>query len=331
MKATTKRAVAIGAILPGMLLLSACKLDMNIDIREDGSGSVIMDFSEKRSQLAGLIDSCDDFKSSIADMGPEAEDFTVEDLSDEETLHCRMVGDKEDSLVDGSTLVDNGDTYTFTMEGESTNSMPEEVPGMEFDMNFTVTMPGEIVDATDGGEISGNSVTYRGMEWVDTGFTVTGKKSGGADPAPDPTTEETTEPAPTPDETGNADETTDADDTEEAAADEDSDGFPLWGWILIGVGAILLIGIIAALIAKNRGDKNQPPMGYQPGYPQQGYPQQYPQSGQGYQGYQQPGQQPPQGYPGYPQQGQQPPQGYYPPQDSQNPQQGGYYGQPPQN
>ncbi|MDO5724566.1 MAG: hypothetical protein Q4P33_09270 [Flaviflexus sp.] len=299
MKATTKRAVAVGAILPSLLLLSACKFDMNIEIREDGSGAVIMDFSEKKSELAGIITSCDEFKSSMNEMGREAEDFTVEDLSTDDTLHCRMVGDQDSSLVDGSTLVDNGDTFTFTMEADpSAGSMPEEVPGMEFEMNFRITMPGEIIEATNGGQISGNTATYTGFDWAETGFTVTGKKSGGAEPAPDPTTEETTEPAPTSDETGNADETADADDTEEAAANEDPDGFPLWGWILIGVGAILLIGIIAVLIAKNRGDKNQPPLGYQQGYPQQG---------------------------------QQPPQGYYPPQEGQNPQQGGHYGQPPQN
>lgn len=314
MKTSTKRTLAVGAIIPGMLLLSACKFDTTVEVHEDGTGVISMEFSEQKALLEGLISSCDEFKDSMGDMGGAGQELTVEDLSTDDVLHCRLSG--EDDFTTGTSLRDNGDSFTFVTEPDpSMSDMPDTMPGMEFEMSFTVKMPGEIIEATNGGQISGNTATYTGMDWIATGFEVTGLKSGGA-PAPD-------DPADDPAEDPADDPNTDATSDEATPASDDEGGFPTWAWIAIGIGAVLLIGIVAALIAKNRNKKNGPPAGGPGGYPYQ--PGGAPQPG----GYYPPnGQVPPQG--GYGQ----PPQGGYgqPPQQGgygQPPQQGGY-GQPPQ-
>lgn len=323
MKTTTKRALAVGAVIPGMVLLSACKFTTTVELTNDGTGLLSMEFREQRALMDDVFASCDELMEALDLDAPPGGELELEDLSNDEVLHCILKGSGE--ITGGTAVTDNGDSYTFTVHPSPT--MPEmfqPVPGMEFDVSLVVKMPGEIIEATNGGDISGNTATYTGIDWVGTGVKVTGMKTEANPPPVDPTETPSEEPTVTPSEepTGDASEEPSEDVTSDDAASEvDEDGgFPVWGWIAIGVGAVLLIAIIAFAIAKNRGNKNQPPMypggqppqGYpQHGYPQQGYPQQgYPQHGYPQQGYPQQGQ-PQQGYPqqGYPQQGQ-PQQGY---------------------
>ena len=139
-------------------------------------------------------------------------------------------------------------------------------------------MPGKITDATDGGTISGNSVTYTDLQAMTSGVTVTGLQAGGSvEPSTSPATQ-------TPSSTESAQ--TNGTGTNQSTSDDDSSGFPVWAWILIGVGALGLIGLIAFFLT--RGKKNKGNGGYPGDYPYGGQPQgqpgygQAPQASQGY-------------------------------------------------
>ena len=278
MNTRTKRALAITAIAPTLLVLSACRGDIAIQIQEDGSASMVMEMEDTTGMLSGFGYTCDDLFSELGVEDPfdaEEEEVIIEDISGE-NLACRMTSTTTEDLVDGETLIDNGDTFTFVAEADPSAAMDDELPpGMEFEFTMSIQMPGDIVEATNGGVIDGNRATYDVFEALTTGFEVTGYKTG----------------------SGSGSGTADA-----PAADSDESGFPLWAWFVIGGGLLILAGIATVLILRGKKNKTEDygPLGFNPGDGQ--YPGQY--------GGPQPG---PYGQGGpIPQGGQYPPGGQYP-------------------
>ncbi|VEI13574.1 hypothetical protein [Trueperella bialowiezensis] len=323
---TRKRQLALALILPVGLALAACESDTTIGINEDGVASITMEIHDTSGMLAaGGMTSCDEFSSSIAE-GDDS--FTVEDISKDGNLGCRITGNSGVSAVDDDVLVETDDTYIFTIDEDlgDTGLTDEDLAmlkQMGFGFSFTVEMPGDIVKA-DGAQISGNRATFDDPSVFSQGITVEGYKSGsggGSKPTPSPTatTEGPETPTPTEDPT---DEPTD-EPTEAPTTNEDEDGgFPVWGWILIGVGALAVIGGVVFAVTRKKNDGDNGGFGG-PGYPGgpggPGYPGGYGQGGYGQGGY---------GQGGYGQGGQ-PTQQFAPGQGA--PGQGGYgqggYGQ----
>ncbi|MGO1591260.1 MAG: hypothetical protein ACTHW1_00450 [Ancrocorticia sp.] len=353
-----------GVLLPAALLLSACQSANTVEITEDGGMTMTMDMVDTTGMMADSGITCDMMQSEVSGEGDDlipGGSFDIEDISEGSNLGCRFIMSTPDA-VDGEVLIDNGDSFTLNITADDmdmedfTDEDLEELGGLDF--TFNVTMPGEITDATNGGSISGSTVSYSDYNILSSGISVTGAKSGGGGggapaPAPAPSQGQTVPdpvagtPVPGPGADGN---TTDSQNS-------DSDGFPIWAWILIGVGAVLLIGLIIFFLTRGKKNKNdggypggpgQPPYGQtpygQPGQPQAGYGQPAPgqapygqptqqfgqpdQSGQGGQPTQQFGQpgQPTQQF-GQPQPGQ---QGGQPTQQFGQPQPG-QEGQPGQN
>ena len=178
---------------------------------------------------------------------------------------------------------------------------------------FNVTMPGPITDASEGGQINGNTVTFTDPKFLESGFSVTGQKSGNSSSGT----------------SGNSDN--EGSGSSSNASDSQSDGTSVWVWILIGVGVLAIIGGIIFLLLKKKGNSDQGGYPNAP-YGQQPYGQQPGQQfAQGQAPYGQPGQQFGQGQQGGPQQapyGQQP---YgQPGQQFGQPQQFGQQGDPQQ-
>ena len=304
--------VVAALLLPVALMLSACKSDNSIEVTESGGLNMTMDMVDDEGLMSGAGITCDMMQQELGD---ETDDiipggsFEIEDISEGSNLGCRFIMSAP-YAVDNEALIDNGDSYTLVMTSDDMEDFTEEdmseIGTMDF--TFSVTMPGDITDATAGGDVSGNTVTYTDLQTMSSGIEVTGYKAagsgGGTDPSPQPTTQPT--------DGATADPGSEQTDTGTQAADEDSDGFPIWAMILIGVGALLLIGVIVYLLTrgkKNKGGDGYPggydpnnPYGGQPGYGQpQGYGQGQQYGGQPTQQY---GGQPTQQY-GQPGQGQQ--------------------------
>ncbi len=288
--------VMAGLLLPVALLLSACKSDNTMEISEAGGLTMTMDMVDDEGLMSGAGITCDMMKS---EMGDESDDiipggsFDIQDISSGDNLGCRFIMSAP-YAVDGETLIDNGDSYTLNISPDDMQDFTEEdmqdIGTLAF--TFKITMPGKITDATDGGTISGNSVTYTDLQAMTSGVTVTGLQAGGSvEPSTSPATQ-------TPSSTESAQ--TNGTGTNQSTSDDDSSGFPVWAWILIGVGALLLIGLIAFFLT--RGKKNKGNGGYPGDYPYGGQPQGQPGYGQAPQA--------PQGYGQAPQGYGQAPQGY---------------------
>lgn len=344
----TKKKVLAVALIPTAMVLTACKGDITTKITEAGTAEMVMSFEDTSGMLGGQM-TCDDLTSSMGiDSELDSGEITVRDLSEGGTFACEISATSDENVVDGETLIDNGDSYTFIVVPDEFGDMGD-MSGMpaEFEMNFNVEMPGPISEATNGGQIDGNTARYSGLEWMTTGFEVTGAKTAdgsapvggdeGTDGGEDTTDENGSDDAGTGNDEAGNDGSEDTSgiagpDTTDGAADEsasDSDeGFPTWAWFAIGGGILLLaiLGIAAALMSKKKKEQsfnpyaagNVPPNGYQGAYGQGNQysapsPQQY--GGQQY-GQQQYGQQNPGGYQ---QGGQQNPGGFQQGGQQQNP------------
>ncbi|MEZ7898241.1 MAG: hypothetical protein QMB98_05445 [Flaviflexus sp.] len=292
MKTRTKKVLAVATIAPAMIVLSVCRAETIIEIKDDGSASVSMEFEDTEGTLNGMGYTCDQlFEEMGMTETSGTEEYLVEDISGA-NLACRLTVTSDENVVDGSTLIDNGDSFTFIAEADPTftmDDMPEEMGQMDFIM--TIQMPGDIVNATNGAEVSGNRASYRDMNVMSQGFEVTGMKTGGSsttttDPDEDEnggtgtgtgTGEDETDgtgiSTPPDNETnGNNEDGTGSNSDTGADSDSDSDsdedsGFPMWAWFAIGAGVLVLIGlgVWAALRGKNKNN-NQGPYGPGGGY-----------------------------------------------------------------
>lgn len=295
MKTRTKKALAIAAVAPTMLVLSACRMESIIEINEDGSANIIMEMEDTSGMMAGMGYTCDQVFEEMGLSEEDEAEYAVEDISGE-NLACRLTANSMENVVDGETLIDNGDSYTFLMEGDPSMSMEEIPPEMgTFEFIITIRMPGEIVEATNGGQIDGNSVSYNDLEVMAQGFEVTGMKSGGATnggnqggneggndggsddgtgneggnegtddgtgnndgvPGPDTGNDDGTSNNGGDDTGSNGDDTT-SNEADDASDSDEEGGFPMWAWFAIGGGAIVIIGLVAWMIARGNKNKNQ--------------------------------------------------------------------------
>lgn len=310
-----KMGILLALLLPITMLLSACKSDNTIEITSGGGMNFTMDMVDTDGLMASSGITCDMMSDLMSAEEPIPDGiFEVEDISQGDNLGCRFTISTP-FAVDGNILVDDGDSYTLNLSSEDMGGADmSELDGLgPLEFTFNVTMPGPITDASEGGQINGNTVTFTDPKFLESGFSVTGQKSGNSSSGT----------------SGNSDN--EGSGSSSNASDSQSDGTSVWVWILIGVGVLAIIGGIIFLLLKKKGDSDQGGYPNAP-YGQQPYGQQPGQQfAQGQAPYGQPGQQFGQGQQGGPQQapyGQQP---YgQPGQQFGQPQQFGQQGDPQQ-
>ena len=310
-----KMGILLALLLPITMLLSACKSDNTIEITSGGGMNFTMDMVDTDGLMASSGITCDMMSDLMSAEEPIPDGiFEVEDISQGDNLGCRFTISTP-FAVDGNILVDDGDSYTLNLSSEDMGGADmSELDGLgPLEFTFNVTMPGPITDASEGGQINGNTVTFTDPKFLESGFSVTGQKSGNSSSGT----------------SGSSDN--EGSGSSSNASDSQSDGTSVWVWILIGVGVLAIIGGIIFLLLKKKGNSDQGGYPNAP-YGQQPYGQQPGQQfAQGQAPYGQPGQQFGQGQQGGPQQapyGQQP---YGPPgQQFGQPQQFGQQGDPQQ-
>ena len=310
-----KMGILLALLLPITMLLSACKSDNTIEITSGGGMNFTMDMVDTDGLMASSGITCDMMSDLMSAEEPIPDGiFEVEDISQGDNLGCRFTISTP-FAVDGNILVDDGDSYTLNLSSEDMGGADmSELDGLgPLEFTFNVTMPGPITDASEGGQINGNTVTFTDPKFLESGFSVTGQKSGNSSSGT----------------SGNSDN--EGSGSSSNASDSQSDGTSVWVWILIGVGVLAIIGGIIFLLLKKKRNSDQGGYPNAP-YGQQPYGQQPGQQfAQGQAPYGQPGQQFGQGQQGGPQQapyGQQP---YgQPGQQFGQPQQFGQQGDPQQ-
>ncbi|MDO5025349.1 MAG: hypothetical protein Q4E03_02375 [Trueperella sp.] len=246
MQQKTKRRAALLMAIPLAVALSACEVHTTIKINDTNSGETVMVIKDTTGELSQYGMTCDALKESANEDSDVP--VTVEDISADGVLTCKMTSPLEGDLTDGGVVTETEDTYIFTLPPSEdapaalgSQGMPD---GVVF--TFTVEMPGDIVKA-DGADISGNRAVYNSLDKIEGGITVEGYKSApGAGGAKAP---ETTD--------NNENSATNGGKIDQAAPDtaKDDETSPLV-WVAVAVVALALIGgiVFFATRKKNKGD-----------------------------------------------------------------------------
>lgn len=167
----------LGVALIGSLALTGCmKVDSEMKIHEDGtaSGTMIMAYDTTHPMFEGQMEDAD--MDEMEDMF-DSDDFdgkgTVEEYKEgkwvgqKATFKGATVADmfKVENEEANSSLVRDGDTFTFTMKGdesmitgaegtEEAQWMQTILSGME--INIAYEFPGKVESATEGVTVKGN-------------------------------------------------------------------------------------------------------------------------------------------------------------------------------
>lgn len=322
-------------LLPVLLVLAGCmKLDISVDIKSEDDADLRMEMVDSMGFLELEEQGCED-------NSPSGSDVTIEEFRDDDgAFGCRYAGNISGSIdEDGFTITTDGDEFVFRMGTIDTGLTEDDefdpddpmMAAFTPDISISVTFPGKVTYASEGGVIDGSTVTWTGFEALVTRIEARGEASGGlfggmfgGGSSDDDEAVEEEQPTQDPEAdeaTGSEDTTTeDGATTDDEAAvtpaateggEDSSSGLPTWVIVLLGVLLLLVIFLIVLLARRQKSSSAAEAQGahqaagaypqqyqqqQQPGaYPQQQYPAQY-QGGQQQwdQTQQMPGQHPPQ-------------------------------------
>ena len=233
MHSKSRKIAAIFAAAALALGLSACESKNFLQINEDGTAEITMEYHDPEKLLSMTGMSCSDLEQEL---GVEADEnfgeFSVEDLSTEAEDACKLHATSAESLVDGEALIESEDTFTLNFgesdynPGLSSDDLAMfESMGQTIDIEFTIIMPGKVIEASSG-TIDGNTVKFVGIEEIQemNGLTIVSEKSGGGSDIV-------------------------------ALNSGASAAMPWWIWVLIGIGVlgIIAVVVIVAVAKKKKG------------------------------------------------------------------------------
>ena len=234
-----QRKKLILALLPAAMLLGACQVDSTLSVSEDETLSMTMVMSDDEG-LSNPGVTCADLEANLGGEFPYATEFSIEDLGSD-PLSCRFNATFDDTFYD-MAVTKSGDTFTVNIPEEFWTSFNESAQLEQFgtiNSAFTIQMPGDITEASAGGEINGRSVTWLGYDTLSAGISATGGAGTSSAPV------ETTAPAQA--------------TTAPATSDEDADsGIPAWVWIIVAV-AVVAIAVVIILLRRGGNKGNTAP------------------------------------------------------------------------
>ena len=284
-----KKKMALALLLPVALLLSACKVDWEIGVSNEGHTGMVLTFTDDTGMILTPDTTCEEALASAgsqAGMGTNTSGMTIKETTLDGQRACQMTATSGMGMFGQEGITDNGDSITLEIPKDDTVTDQDlaMVDLMITDFTFTLTFPGDVIEAP-GAQINGNTATWTKFSDLAKGIKATGKKSGSGNEIPSrnggamdldgdttpPPVDETTAPAdettaPADETTAPADETTapaeqttepSNDRTTDAASDnkkDDEGGSKLWMWIAIGAAAVAALGGGAfALTRKKKG------------------------------------------------------------------------------
>lgn len=177
------RKLALLAVVPLALTLSACKSQNTVAIGTDGSMTVTMDIRDDKGLLKmGGVDSCDVFgqkiDESVGSLKQRQTDTKIEDLSKNGVMECRFTAYRN-AAADGKVLTETANSYIFRVSpgqsGTATAQSAQTLKNLGLDFTLTVQMPGKILRA-QGAEIKGNTATFNSLDIFTKKTVVEGEK-----------------------------------------------------------------------------------------------------------------------------------------------------------
>ena len=215
-------------------LLSACRIDGNLEFQANGSMHSEIVFEDIKGLMAKIGKNCSNLKNYIGSLRPFLAKATYEEtISEKGVRQCKVVSDEPLNDVEVKKEGDNN----LLIIGKQGVIRKEN----ELDITIRIGVPGKIVKTTNG-VIEGNKVVIRGVNRTARGVTITwisdadaSHGSSSSDSSSGPAGGKTA-----------------------AGSSVDNGGFPVWVWIGSGVGALVFALILGGLIGR-RKKRTAPP------------------------------------------------------------------------
>ena len=243
---------ALLLFLPFLLILSACRIDTNITVSEDGSTSLSIAFdtedpSTKAGNCQALSSQTDALKSTygtpVIESVPGAKGMGCK-LTFKDGPFLKTLAEKDE---EGHVTVTVPQAFWSAMDGQLKSSVRSRMSDLKFKIG--ITLPSEVTKVSKGGKINGNTAEWDSYATAKKGVSATaggelgeiGVDGESEDPSDPPTTNKSTSPKTTPDDTPTP-----------WTSPKKNKGMPMWAWFAIGGGALAAVIVIILLVTRRK-------------------------------------------------------------------------------
>ena len=205
------------------LLLAGCKIDGTVEFQADGRTKIDLTFEDSDDTLTNADSTCEGLKVSFETKVRVIKNPKVENVTEPGGhLKCRVTSNEP---FDGKIrFTENKDTYSFVVP-----DMHDSDDYSDFQTRIVVTMPGKVIKASKG-KISGNKVIVNNFEFFGRGISITARKGQGA----------------------SVDKSAGSSGGRAGVSSPVSGGFPAWGWVGVGTGAMVVVAVVAFIAGRKR-------------------------------------------------------------------------------
>ena len=212
-------------------VLSACRVEGTLEFKADGSTKFMIELEDTTDAMKKINQTCKGIELSTRAKAKIIKNPKFEDLTSQRGhITCR-VSTNEPFDSDKVKLTTDGDKYIFFM--------PKITNGYDWSdtkTNIVVSMPGKVIKTTKG-KIDGSKVVLDSLDFFNDGIRITAEKEGASNTS-----------ASSGESTGPSNQKTGA----ASSQNEGGDGFPAWGWGLVGGGVLAVIAGAWLVLGRKR-------------------------------------------------------------------------------
>ena len=209
------------------LLLTGCKIDGTVEFQADGRAKIDLTFDDSDGTMTKIEQTCDNFRVMFLGHIKLSKEPKIENLTPPGGhTKCRVTA--TDTFIGSVRFEENKNSYTFTVPDKH-----DDDDYSDFKSRIVVTMPGKVIKASKG-KVSGNKVIIDTFDFTSRGISITAQKGQGA----------------------SADKSAGSSDKTSRVSSSGSGGFPVWGWVGVGAGAVTVVAVVAFMVGRRRRPDN---------------------------------------------------------------------------
>ena len=205
------------------LLLAGCKIDGTVEFQADGNTKIDLTFEDSDGKMTKIHQTCKNFRVMFLGQVKFIRNPKIEDVTPPGGYTtCRVTSNEP---FDGTIrFTENKDTYSFVVPDMHNDNYSK------FQTRIVVTMPGKVIKASKG-RISDNKVIVDSFEFFGRGISITARKGQGT----------------------SVDKSAGSSGGRSGVSSSSgSSGFPVWGWIGVGTGAVAVVAVVAFIAGRKR-------------------------------------------------------------------------------
>ena len=225
MTARTRRPSRFIAALVGLvaLLLTGCKIDGTVEFQADGRAKIDLVFEDSDGQMTKIDQTCEDFRVMFLGHVKLSKKAKIENITPPGGhTKCRVTSN--DTFIGPVRFKENKNSYSFVLPDRHDND-----DYSDFQTRIILTMPGKVTKASKG-KISGNKVIVDNFDFTSRGISITAQKGQGT----------------------SADKSAGSSGRRSGVSSSGSGGFPVWGWVGVGAGAMVVVAVVAFIAGRKR-------------------------------------------------------------------------------